>query len=152
MRVYLAGPISGKTFDESEGWRDYARRMLHLTGTGIEAYSPMRAKEYLRDEGTIDPFVQSPEVMSTPSGITTRDRWDCTRADVVLANFADSGDRVSIGTCIELGWADISRVPVVGVLPEDNVHNHPMVWELVGFRVPTLDEAIEVIVAMSSES
>lgn len=150
MNVYLAGPISGKTYDESEGWRDIARASLEAVG--ITAFSPMRAKEYLRAEGVINPFVQSPKVMSSPSGITTRDRWDCTRCDVVLANFSESDGRVSIGTCIELGWADIARVPVIGVLPEDDVHNHPMVWELIGMRVDTLEEAVEVISAMGSAS
>lgn len=147
MKVYLAGPISGQTYDQAEGWREFARRALETHG--VEAFSPMRAKEYLKYEGTIGPYVQSPNVMSSAKGITTRDRWDCTRADVVLANFAEDGGRVSVGTCVELGWADLARVPVVAVLPEGNVHEHPMVEELVGMRVDTLGEALEVIKAMA---
>lgn len=148
MKVYLAGPITGHTYDGAEDWRAYARRFL--ASYGITAYSPLRGKEYLRAEGQIAAYVQSEAVMSSPKGITTRDRWDCTRCDVVLANFAEA-ERVSVGTCIELGWADAARVPIVGVLPPNNPHAHPMVEELVGFKVETLVEGLALIRVMAGE-
>jgi nucleoside 2-deoxyribosyltransferase len=145
MKVYLAGPITGHTYDGAEDWRALAREVLGRHG--IEAFSPLRGKEYLRAEGMIGAYVQSEAVMSSPKGITTRDRWDCTRVDIVLVNFVGA-ERISVGTCIELGWADGARVPIVAVMPEGNVHEHPMVEELVGFRVHTLGEALALITTM----
>ena len=38
-------------------------------------------------------------------GIVTRDRWDVAKADVVLMNLVGA-TQVSIGTMVELGWAE----------------------------------------------
>jgi nucleoside 2-deoxyribosyltransferase len=149
--VYLAGPITGLTYDEGADWR------LHVGGQllahGIAAYSPLRAKHYLRAIGVLDNAGQPDSAylglnpLSEPKGITTRDRFDCMGKDMVLANFLGA-TQVSIGTCIELGWADAARVPIVAVMEEDNVHRHAMVNEVAGFIVGTLEEAVAVITAV----
>jgi nucleoside 2-deoxyribosyltransferase len=75
----------------------------------------------------------------------TRDRYDVMSSDVVLFNLLGT-TTVSIGTCIEFGWADAFRKPVVLVMePEGNLHDHPMVREAAGYIVPTLDEAVQVL-------
>ncbi len=50
-KVYLAGPISGFTFEECVAWRDQVKK--ELAKAGIEGISPLRAKEYLLDAGTL---------------------------------------------------------------------------------------------------
>jgi hypothetical protein len=74
----------------------------------------------------------------------TRDRFDATRCDVLLVNLLGA-ERVSIGTVMEIAWADLRRTPIVAVMEEGNVHEHGMVNEAIGFRVTTLDEALNII-------
>lgn len=149
--VYLAGPITGLTYDEGQDWREYATRQL--AEQGIEAYSPLRAKKYLREFGKLDAggsdgcAYLNASTLSNPAGITTRDRFDCTGRDVVLVNLLGA-ERVSIGTMIELGWADATRTPIVLVIEPGNVHAHAMVEAVAGFTVDTLEEGLKVVEAI----
>jgi len=141
-KVYLAGPISGLTYDQGQDWRDYATSLL--AARGIEAFSPLRAKGYLRSKGIIEQGYEDTP-LSTDHGITTRDRWDVQTADAVLFNLRDA-ERVSIGTMIEYGWADAYRHPIITIIePKGNVHDHPMLRDITGFRVPTLLDGIEIL-------
>jgi nucleoside 2-deoxyribosyltransferase len=143
--VYLAGPISICSYEQAVGWRDYVRSKLppHIKGM-----SPMRWKTYLGSEKAIkDHYDNHP--LATTRGITTRDRNDTMRADLVFVNFLGA-ERVSIGTVIEIGWADMLRKPIVICMTPDNPHWHGMVRECAGFIVPTLDEGIETAIAVLS--
>jgi nucleoside 2-deoxyribosyltransferase len=139
--VYLAGGISGLSYEESVAWREYAksRFLPHITGL-----SPMRAKEYLAGQATIaDSYPDT--LLSSDKAITNRDRFDTIRADMILMNLLGS-KRVSIGTMIEIGWANAMSVPIVAVMePEGNLHDHSMVRECISFRAATLDEGIHVV-------
>jgi nucleoside 2-deoxyribosyltransferase len=141
-KVYLAGPISGLTYDQGQDWRIAAS--LALARHHIAGYSPLRAKAYLRSKGVIDQAYED-TCLSCDRGIITRDRWDVMTADAVLF-YLVGATKVSVGTIMELGWADAFRKPTV-VIMEDagNVHEHPMVREVTGFRVTTLEEGIEVL-------
>jgi nucleoside 2-deoxyribosyltransferase len=142
--VYLAGPITGQSYKGCTDWREAAIR--ELAEEGIIGVSPMRGKYYLENEGVIgDAYPDKP--MSSEKGITTRDRFDATGCSVLLANFSDA-DRVSVGTCIELGWADANRRPIIVVMEEGNPHWHSMVRAVSGFIVPDLDEAIKIAKAI----
>lgn len=149
--VYLAGPITGLTYDEGNDWREAV--MADLASVGITAYSPLRAKNFLRQigvldsAGTPDSAYMGLNPLSEPKGITARDRFDATRSDMVLMNLLGA-TRVSIGTMIEAGWADAARRPIVIAMEEDNVHRHAMLNEVAGFIVPTLAEAVAVVKAV----
>jgi nucleoside 2-deoxyribosyltransferase len=149
--VYLAGPITGLTYDEGNDWREVV--MEDLASVGITAYSPLRAKNFLRQigvldaAGTPDSAYMGLNPLSEPKGITARDRFDATRSDVVLMNLLGA-TRVSVGTMIEAGWADAARRPIVIAMEEDNVHRHAMLNEVAGFIVPTLAEAVAVVKAV----
>lgn len=146
--VYLAGPISGCTYGECTDWRLDAK--TRFADQGIDAFSPMRAKHYLasladRISATGVEY-KDMGVLSQARGVMTRDRFDCTRPGrhAVLANLLGA-DRVSVGTVMEIAWADLLRIPVVAVMePTGNPHEHMMVNEAIGFRVRTLDEAIYI--------
>lgn len=144
--VYLAGPISGKSYGESNGWRQYA--IEQLACHGIDGISPMRAKEFLYSAGLLGCGETAPEhPLTSRNGIITRDRFDTMRCDIMLLNVEDARD-VSIGSCIELGWADSKRIPVIVVMSEGNPHWHGMVREIAGYIVETLDEAIDIACAI----
>ena len=148
--VYLAGPITGLTYEGCTDWRQFAR--TKLLESNIEGISPMRAKEYLAGIGEIsghgrDYFATS--VISQPHSVVTRDRFDTTRVDVVLMNLLGA-KAVSIGSMVELGWADAARVPVVVVReePGSGVHDHMFVSALAGYTVSTLEEGLHVVRAI----
>lgn len=149
--VYLAGPITGLTYDGGNEWR--VGVAAKLAEAGITAWSPLRAKHFLREIGVLD-SAGTPDSayiglnpLSEPKGIMTRDRFDTTRSDMVLMNLLGAG-RVSIGTMIEAGWADAARVPLVIAMEQDNIHRHAMLNEAAGFIVETLEEAVAVVKAV----
>lgn len=148
MKVYLAGPITGLTWEEATGWRQYMT--LELKPHGITCYSPLRFKTFLshlNGNKIADSYAPETSVLATPHGITMRDRWDATRCDVLFVNFLGA-KQVSIGTVLEVSWADSKRVPIVIAMEEDNIHNHSMIKQCAGFVVPTLREGIDVVVAL----
>jgi hypothetical protein len=144
--VYLAGPITGLNFKGATDWRQYAQ--AELRGHQIDAYSPMRGKAFLEAAGTLSGTGEEYahlNVLAQQRSITTRDRFDATRCSVLLVNLLGA-TRVSIGTVMEIAWADLKRTPIVcAIEPEGNCHEHMMLREVIGFRVPTLDEALAVV-------
>lgn len=141
-KVYLAGSISGLSFGTANEWRELAQRKLALYG--ITGASPLRGKDHLKDETVLHKQGYNKNVMSTNRGITTRDRWDVMTSDVVIMNLHGAKD-VSIGSVMEIAWADLLKKPVILIMEkEGNIHEHCMLTECVQFRVETVDEAIEV--------
>ena len=146
-KVYLAGPITGLDYAGATDWRETSTKALHP----IEALSPMRYKAYLAAYGKLlasygDTGVKHP--LSTDKGITTRDRWDVQRCDIVLMNFLGA-KTVSIGTCIEIGWADAHRKPIVMLIEEEgNIHEHGMVNSIAAYRATTLESGIDIVKAL----
>ena len=154
-RVYLAGPITGLSFEGCTDWREYA--IKELGSVGITGLSPMRSKDYLQRERIVGDCYDD-KVLSCARGIITRDRWDTTRCDIILVNLLGA-EQVSIGTVIEMAWADLSRTPSIVVmeptLPSTgtpvragNIHEHSMIREMSGFRVETLEEGLNVAKAI----
>lgn len=142
--VYLAGPITGLTYEECVGWRERAKE--ELAKAGITAYSPMRGKLYLNNNKPIEAFNDRlPNQLSTQKGIVGRDYFDATTADVMLCNLFGAKTR-SIGTVYELAWRFMQRKPVVLVMEkENNVHEHPFISESVTYRTDNIDEGIELV-------
>jgi nucleoside 2-deoxyribosyltransferase len=147
-KVYLAGIISGLNYKDASDWREYAKKELETRG--IIGVSPMRWKDSLKNEDILVPEGYDKHVMSTPEGIITRDRWDVENCDILLVNLtqnhAGSGDNgVSIGSTMEIAWANLLRKPVVAIAPKDNVHiKHCMFNQCVNYRVDTLEESLAV--------
>lgn len=140
--VYLAGPIAGQTYAGATSWRDFASSSLN--SEKIECLSPMRGKDFLRNDEVLAPINANPPVIATEKGINRRDFFDCTRADCLLVYFPAS-EKASIGTAMEIAWAFQAQIPVVRVMNKPNVHDHPMLNDCVTYTVDTLGEAIELI-------
>ncbi|SDK39479.1 hypothetical protein [Bradyrhizobium ottawaense] len=146
MLVYLAGPISGLNFDGATDWREEAK--AHLSQFGIKTLSPLRDQEHLKEVGVFTDAsketarLKSP--MSMPKGLTIRDRWDAMRCKVLLVNLLRA-QKVTIGTVMEIAWADSKGTPIVCAVEETgNIHEHAMLMHCIGYRVPTLWEACDV--------
>jgi nucleoside 2-deoxyribosyltransferase len=141
-KVYLAGPIAGLTYDEGQDWRTYAAQQLDWAG--IDGFSPLRGKSFLRAAGKIgtEGFKHA---LATDKGIMKRDSNDVRTSAAILVNFTEA-KTVSRGTDMELAMAYILQVPVVVACREDSfILNHPMIRAAIDYRVDTLDEALEII-------
>lgn len=141
--IYLAGPITGYNFGEVNDWREIAKERLEASG--IKCYSPLRGKaiQGIIDQEIIQGSYEGTAIASA-KGIMGRDRFDCTRVDAVLMNLAGA-KHVSIGTMIEIGWADLSRRPIIIIMEKDNIHQHPMVTEAATYIVHDLENAMELV-------
>lgn len=144
--VYLAGPIAGLTYNEALDWRRDVEKALLFDDYYIEVLSPMRGHEWIRAAGKrISGLQIKGYPIATDEAITARDKFDVKRSDVILVNLLGTDD-VSIGTCIELGWASAFDKPVILVIePESNLHDHPMVRAIAAVRVSTLSEGIRAV-------
>jgi hypothetical protein len=143
--VYLAGPITGLNYAGCSTWREAVAKQLK--DVGIDAYSPMRAKAYLASLAVLSGHgteYKDMGVLSTARGVMTRDRFDATRCGVLFVNLLGA-TQVSTGTVMEIAWADLVRTPIVCAMEKTgNPHEHMMVNEAIGFRVDTLEEAVEI--------
>lgn len=147
-RVYLCGPIAGLTSKEARGgWR---AEIAALLSHDIVPVSPMRA-EPEHEAGLISgrPEAYGADPMLTASAITSRDRLDVMRCDLVLADLR--GNLVSKGSMIELGWADAYRKPVVAILRPEDCHWHVMVNTIAAAIVPDIPQAARVVNTWLSE-
>lgn len=147
--VYLAGQITGLTYNRANDWRLTVTR--DLADCGIKAISPLRCKEFLAALESISGHgaeYSHMSVLSSPRGVMTRDRFDAMRCNVLFCNLL--GTTVpSIGTCMEIAWADSRRTPIVAVMEESgNPHDHMMINEAIGFRVPTIEEGVATVKAI----
>lgn len=144
-RVYLAGPMKGRSVESATGWREELRALL---APEIVCYSPMRqVAECAGSNGRVEASYAH-HVLHNQKSLTTRDRLDVMRADLVIVNVLGA-EVVSIGTCIEVGWADAFRVPIVLIDDTDgttwmSTHAHPMLREAAGWHVESVADAAYV--------
>lgn len=145
-KVYLAGPITGCSFNECVDWRE---EFISQLPPQIHGMSPLRGKSYLEEEKEIAndssqmKLVKEVQtVLSSERGLTTRDYNDVRTSNLVVANFLGT-TKVSIGTVMEVAWARAFQIPTILVIePTGNVHEHAMIRDSVGFRVASLEEAV----------
>lgn len=150
--VYLAGPIAGQTFQLANAWRERAADLL----SPLRSLSPTRCKEFLRSQGILNGDAydhrqgrgpSDPHPLGSSAGIVTRDRYDIFRSDIILMNLlpAQETDQISIGTMVELGWADAYRKPVVLVWNRNiNPHAHCFLDELCSYQADNLEDAVDL--------
>jgi nucleoside 2-deoxyribosyltransferase len=147
MKIYLAGPISGKGYDEVVGL--YAEKQNLLQGLGYEVLCPMTGKQYLRNELEFKTHGNSHPV-STNHAIFERDKWMVSQSDVILADLSNSGSRVSIGTMMELAWASLLGKHTVAIIPSGNIHEHAFVLESADIVFQTTEEAYNYLRDLSN--
>ena len=81
MKLYIAGPISGKS--AYEVFEYFVERKKILRSWGYTVFNPMIAKEHLRAEKTFK-AKDYKHPISTNRAIIGRDRWMVGQADVVF--------------------------------------------------------------------
>lgn len=149
-KVYLAGPITGLSYDESVNWRDNVE--LTFEESPILTLSPMRSKPELSEHNVIEKVFELKDNVQNSlccsRGIITRDYNDVKNCDAILVNLQDES-KISIGTVMEIAWAKAFQIPVVAIVSEkDELYNHPMINECIGFRTKSIEDACEIIKAL----
>ena len=142
--IYMAGPVKGLAYAEATGWR---RGLISRLGAyNVECLDPLRGKDELIGETNID-RIEYDTALSCPTGIYVRDRFDALRCDLLLVNLLGA-EKPSIGSAMEIAWADALHKPIILVMEPGNVHEHAMVLGACGFLSRSLDEAADIAIAI----
>lgn len=147
--VYLAGPIRGQSYDGAVDWRKQAAAAL---APEIEAFSPMRGKEFLAQHVEVfgDPIETHP-LLSTKA-VMARDLYDVESKDLVLMNLLGAPE-VSVGSLAELFWSYLLRKPLVLVIEPRHelkgmAHDHAWIVGAAPFVVNSLDHGVALTKAI----
>jgi nucleoside 2-deoxyribosyltransferase len=136
--IYLAGPITGMSYDSATDWRAQVKTLLE---PDIDCFSPLRSKQYLLNQTSIKDTYDE-YVLSTQRGIFLRDFHDCRVRDLLFVNLLNTS-KVSIGTVMEIAWGAAFQKPIVLIMEKnDNIHEHALIREACPIRVETIEEAI----------
>jgi nucleoside 2-deoxyribosyltransferase len=129
MKIYLARPISGCTFDEVVAY--YRELSAELWDAGYQVTHPMTAKGILRNDikDRSFPTTGFSDPCATNHAILARDRWMVMQADVVYINLCGA-TRVSIGCVAEMAIAHATNKHIVLAMEADSVHNHAFILEM----------------------
>lgn len=137
MRVYLAGGITGLTFERAAGWR----RELIAAYPEIEWLDPLRGKDHLGNGNRPLPsdFEGDGQIAAV-----WQDLDDIDRCDAVLMNLMYTS-HASIGTMAELGYAFAREKPCHVAVDEGGVHDHLFVRVLAATISRSLVDAVEEV-------
>ena len=140
--IYLSGPITGGSYSDATDWRNTVSDTIRHENDpiNIQVVSPMRHREYLLQETNVKDGYDD-HILSCGKAIVARNKFDINRSDLIIMNFLGA-KKASIGSMLELGWANASNVPVICVMDEENVHSHAMVREVSSIIAPNINEAI----------
>ena len=142
MKIYLAGPISGKTIKEVE--TSFSGRKAIFEKSGYNVFNPMVGKGQLRVElkyrkhGYDHPLANN-------HAIVERDRWMVTNSDVIFVDLMCANEHVSIGSMMELAWAHDHGIHTVVAMPEDGPHAHAFVIEAADVLFHSSRDAIDYL-------
>lgn len=124
MKIYLAHPISGKSYDEVTTYYTYTKRVLEEAGW--EVLCPMTGKSYLRNDKKFRPHGYD-NPLSTNQAIVARDFWMVNLSDVVYVNLTTATE-VSIGCVSEIAYAFSARKNIVIAMPKEGPHAHAFIF------------------------
>lgn len=143
--VYLAGPIMGCTRGQANDWRKYVAD--RLADHGIRGVSPLRCEPLVGERYALN--YPDPR-FGVPRAIAAKNFHDVQVCDLTLAYLPlpSEGRTQSYGTMAELSWAYALRKPAILVSDDPYVMQHPVIDIQAGWKLDTLDDAIDVIVGI----
>lgn len=133
-KLYLAGGISGLTYDEANNWRSEVIRKLM---DECQFFNPMDYLEIESKDGVLYPLMPKDEKL-----MRDFDLHMLRNADVVLVNFNRPN---SLGTAQELALAKEWRIPVVGIFEGYKDDLHPWLKLCCAKIVGSVDAAVDFI-------
>jgi len=148
VSIYLAGPILGTTKAEANEWREKFRSRLHTID--IEGVSPLRCEPLIGERymvGSLDPRFGQGKVIHAKNKLDVR-RCDMTM--VYLPKFAKDDYGISIGSIIEIAWADAFGKPVMIVSDDTTLKKHPVLEGCWDWWLDNFDDAYDTIAGLFS--
>ena len=143
MKIYTAGPMAGLNVEQV--MERYSTQVKRLKDMGYEVLCPMTGKHFLKSDYSFVGKGCGTNPLTTNHAIKERDRWMVGQVDVVLVDFTQGKDKVSIGSCMELAWADELKKHTVVVMEEDNIHQHSFIIDCADVIFPNIDEAFKYL-------
>jgi len=135
MLFYLAGLITGCSYDAAKKWRQKVSVALYPT------------------HGVLDPLrFNHPNMGHKTAGFGTPVRRNChdlDRCDGMIMNL-DYATRISFGSIAEAAWCYQLRKPSIAIVGE--AHDHQYLKERFTYIVNDLDEAIEAARVIGEEA
>lgn len=139
--VYCARPITGCKFNEIEAY--YRRITTRLSAISIQVFIPAWRRDF--HEGDRKPESDgswaSPEI---DRDIKEGDKWLVQHSDILFANLVDAV-QASIGSAMEIAWADDVGVKSVVVMDKSGIHRHPFVCNCAARIYSTEEEALRYL-------
>jgi len=148
LKIYLAHPINGLSYDEVMKYYDDEGRML--TDWGYIALCPMTGKSYLRNEKEFRVHGYD-NPTSTNHAIIERDRWMVEYSDIVFVNL-ENVVSPSIGCTMELAWAFQLHKHTILVLKKDSPLYHAFMIEAADILFETTEEANKYLQDLSNNT
>jgi nucleoside 2-deoxyribosyltransferase len=131
MKIYLAGKMSGLSFEEMNKWRQDIKNRLSVNYPDINAINPVEFYS----------FEVYDKMKCIPKEVKEYDLWLVKNSDLILVNL-DYPD--SIGTAIELHMAQEWKIPVVGF---GKTKNHDWIECCLTRKCKNMEEAIDYIIS-----
>lgn len=137
MQIYLSGGMSGLTYLDQVKWRYKITELIyHKTQKYDITPEPMFF---------IPPEYYNPQdnLHKTEREVMEFDLHRLRKSDLVIVNFNVPN---SIGTAMELMLARELRIPIVGLLEDENVNLHPWLVECCGRIFSNLEKLSDYVV------
>ena len=125
--IYLAGPITGETGEEANGWREVVTENLLRRSSNFIGVSPLRC-EPPQDNGSYPRYDEYSSDLA--AAIAAKNLLDVRRCDLLFAYLP----KESIGTLQEIGWAVGMGKPVIVLSGLEEILSNPIIAATVPFR------------------
>lgn len=124
-KVYLSGPIASLTPAEATSWRAYAQKFLLEYSKGeVIGICPMRHSSFKKEHG----HRREDDVLKDAHACYLRDKNDIKECNLMFVNVIDPPQRISMGTNIEIGWADAFGKPIICVANRDGMYDKDLLF------------------------
>jgi len=150
LKIYLAHPISGLTYDEVIGY--YKKISRKLKKIGYEVFHPMTGKSAMRTDikERFQPIDNKSEI-ATNHAIISRDTWMVRMCDILYLDLTGT-QTISIGCVMELFGAYVLGKYTVVVMEKDNVHRHAFVVEAAGVIFEESKKALDYLKVLKEQT
>ena len=139
-KIYLAGPIKGRNIiDVVSDWREKEELFGSM---GYKVLSPLTGmhKHPLYDNSVTGGGYNG--TTTNNHAIFSRDKCMVQRCDIIFADLVYA-DQVSIGTVMELAWANLLGKHIVISMPKNSIHEHAFVLECTNIIFNNTQDAID---------
>jgi nucleoside 2-deoxyribosyltransferase len=143
LTIYTVGAITGLSYQECVA--HFNKRVKRLEKMDFKVFTPMLGKAHLRNEKELKPMGYEGEPISTNHAIVQADFWRVDNSDIILVDFTNAANRVSIGSVAEMSRAFAKDKLIITVMGDINVHQHCFILEMSSIIFKTNEDAYKYL-------